>query len=81
MGCSKVAKTYELIIASRLLVGICAGKEPCPRSAAQHGGGGADSQGFVAVWGFRNTGTETDPTQAPESVPRPHEWALGTSSP
>lgn len=25
MGCSKVAKTYELIIASRLLVGICAG--------------------------------------------------------
>jgi hypothetical protein len=29
MGCSKVAKSFELIIISRLLVGICAGKPHC----------------------------------------------------
>lgn len=27
MGCSQIAQSFELIIVSRLLVGICAGKE------------------------------------------------------
>lgn len=27
MGCSQIAQSFELIIISRLLVGICAGKE------------------------------------------------------
>lgn len=40
MGCSQIAQSFELIIISRLLVGICAGKEPflvAPRDLVRSG--------------------------------------------
>lgn len=80
MGCSKVAKTYELIIASRLLVGICAGKKPCPAVPFSTGEVEPTPRDLLQS-GASGTEVEMDPTQALESVPRPREWSLGRPSP
>lgn len=52
MGCSEVAKSFEMIIVSRFLVGICAGERRCaaPRAGVEsscrcgRGEGGAEVQ-------------------------------------
>lgn len=58
MGCSEVAKSFEMIILSRLLVGICAGKRchtALPFRDLEKPGGGRTGAGMRSHLGPRST--------------------------